>query len=582
MGHERLYLIFLILILKSPFIACAQELSYNPIPKERLIYIQEELDRALKGKDSLGIAEAWYLFGKTYAGSGDYKASQLYYLKSLAILERYGNSYKLGRLYLRFSQNELIQGNYPESFRYGEDAKNVFEQIKSERGIESYYGNLSRIYKTIWDEDSLKSPVKFDSLLAIYKKTESLAKKQNNFLQLAETNLFLGNLIAKTDPKLALTHMDRALRLYADKNETGTAYAYLSKVPVYVSLGEYQSALEALNKTDQYYKESKINSYEFQVTFLQNYILYFQEIGNWEKAFEFLQKLNNLEKKKIIADRNGAISRLHLEYETEKKKKLLLVQQREIALKNSNLKIQQRFTWTFATLLVAAISTVVIYFRLYRKNQQTSHWNAELLKEQNHRVKNNLQIVSSLLNMQSKRLTDKMAKKAVEETRLRIESMAILHRRLYDGDKFAKVNLDEFIQELVEGVLKSYGHDHIRPVFDISSVALVADKAVRLGLILNELSTNACKYAFPFTDEPQFKITCFCANNKLELVVRDNGPGLPNSFLDIQDHFPDSKNGTFGLSLIKTQVIQLNGSGRFKKASAWGTGAEFILDFKFT
>lgn len=80
--------------------------------------------------------------------------------------------------------------------------------------------------------------------------------------------------------------------------------------------------------------------------------------------------------------------------------------------------------------------------------------------------------MSSLLSLQSKRLTDEAAKKAVEESRLRVESMAILHRRLYDGDKFAKVNVDEFIRELVGGVLKAYGYYTIRPQFIIDDIDL--------------------------------------------------------------------------------------------------------------
>jgi len=586
MGHpkKRSFSGFLLMLLLAFVPLKAQELAYPKIPPDRLAFIQGVLKEALSTKDSAKLAEAWYLYGKTFAGIGDYKTAQGYFFKSLRIQERMGESFELGRVYLRMGGIESIQGHFHEALGYTQKAKKVFEHVKSDRGLLSYYQEVTVIYESRWNEDSLANPLRFDSLLHMYKKVESLARRvgaKQGPLALALVNLSLGNLYLKKNPSLSIQYTNTALRQYEDHNETGAILALASQAPAYIHLAQYPRALQALTKASRLYGERNINDMDLQMSINRNYIQYFQAVHDWENAFLFLKKLNIQEKEKIIADRNGALARLALEYDTEKKEKQLRDQRHEITLRDVNLRTQQRFTWTLGALLVTAMVAGVVYFRLYRKNQKTSQWNGELLKEQNHRVKNNLQIISSLLNMQSKRLIDNAAKKAIEETRLRVESMAILHRKLYDGEKFGEINLIDFIPQIVEGVLKSYGYDHVRPEFRIADVTLAADKAVRLGLIVNELSTNACKYAFPFTNSPHLSVMCNTSKGKLELILSDNGPGIQTSVSEHSTKTTKVKKNTLGLSLIQAQVAQLNGIGEFSPGNSVDTtGAKFNLEFK--
>lgn len=571
-----------IVLLLHSILTLAQQ-PYSPqITPDRRAYIDSILNDAQVKNDPRKLAEAWYLYGKTYAGVGNFKDSRVYFLKSLEIQERLGDSFELGRLYLRLSDTELTLGHTKQTARYAGLAKNVFSRIHSEKGLLSYYAMLAIIRNKRWEQDSIKNPAMFDSLMVISRMVHAIAKKQKDTLQIAGSGLRIGNLLVEKDPAAAIEHIKMALHLYSSKNQTGTANALISLVPAYINIGKYNEAFDALNAADDFHKKENINDLNLQIDILKNYVLYFTTTGNWKQAFQYVKKLNELQKMSIIADRNGAISRLSLEFENEKKEKLLLAQRKELALRNEHLKTQQYFTAALMALLVSAIGAGIVFFRLYRKNQQTSHWNAELLQEQNHRVKNNLQIVSSLLNMQAKRMSEESARKAFNETRLRIESMSILHRRLYDGDKFAAVNLDEFIQEVVEGVLKSYGFNHIRPDYDITPYQMAADKAVRLGLIINELSTNSCKYAFPYSGKPAFAVQCKWQQNKLRLIVRDNGPGLPSAYLNNGTRSPERKTSSFGIALIQTQVLQLNGASQYSNLSdaTANQGTQFTLEFK--
>jgi two-component sensor histidine kinase len=547
----------------------AQESAYLKAQPERLQYAREVEQEARVKKDPLLLAEAWYLYGKTYAFVGNYHISQKYFLRSLSILEPRGDSFKLGRLYIRLSEIEAKQAHQREALFYAKLSLDLFHRIRSDKGLIRSYVVLGQIY----DRNQDGKRTNYGRSLFYYKKVESLAFKLKDTLAMAEAAIQLGTLFAKNNDPQAIPYLNRALYLCKQiKKNLNTANALTQLVPAYINARQFELAYRTLIEAENFYAAKQLTEFDIRVAMERNYVLYFQALKQWNQAFLHLKKLNTLERSQLIADRNGAISRLSIEYETAKKEALLKAQKQEIELRNKALQNQQRFTMAIAALFIMAVIASIIFYKLSRKNQLTSHRNEELLKEQNHRVKNNLQVVSSLLNLQSKQLSDQAAKKAVEESRLRIESMALLHRKLYDGDKLAQVDLEEFICELVQGVLKSYGYDHIQPEFEINAGYLTADKAVPLGLVINELTTNACKYAFPDTVLPRLAIRCHRHKNKIELSVEDNGPGFDHSeigrlVLVQDDRLLDTRKASFGMSLIQSQIVQLNGTSRFTSGS---------------
>jgi two-component sensor histidine kinase len=572
-------LFWLLLFAATPL--AAQNLEYPKIAPDRLAFIRGMQKEAVAKKDSHMLAEVWYLYGKSYAGVGVYKVAQQYFIKSLQIQERYGDSYELGRIYLRMADMEVSQNHFAEALENVTQAKKIFLRVNSQKGIMSVYAVISRIQRLQWQQDPTRDVEKLDSLRRLYKDILFMASKQKDSLMMAEINLYLGIVETENNPQNAITLINRAYQYYSVRNKSGTATALVSVAPAYLKTGQFALALNAVTKANTFYNENKLNDLDLQMVILKNYVLYFQTIRDWENAFEYQKRFHQAENNKLKVDRNGALARLNIEFNTQQQQKMLEAQQKEITLRNTNLKTQQNLTWALSALLITAIVAGVVYFRLYRKNQMTSQWNAELLQEQNHRVKNNLQIITSLLNMQAKRLSDVAARNAVKETRLRVESMAILHRKLYDGEKFAEVELDGLVREVVFGVLKSYGFEDIKPSFKLNTVALRAEKAIRVGLILNELSTNACKYAFPYTEHPQFLITSEFLNDNLAITIQDNGPGIPILEKESKPLLSHSKKGTLGMSLIETLVTQLDGKSEFRAANRpENTGTQFWLEFK--
>lgn len=551
----------------------AQQPKFLPLQPHKVQWANAVIKNALKTKDTLQLAEGYYLYGKIYEAAGDFLTAKRYFIKSLRIQEKRGDSEELVRLYARLVTLGYTFYNYADALRYAQLSLAVAQRIGSEKALLRAYSQMRGIHETDWSHipgqtnKSLPKP-NYDSVLYYLKKLEPLARKSPDPIELAVVNQYLGaELRRRNDPK-AIVYIEEKLQIFVKQKKTADQVnALLDLANTYIQFGHPERAKELLVKANQLRQTLPSNEQGSLTAFESTYTNYYQAKGDWKRAFEHQQKAFDLEKNRYLADREGAVSRLSVEYETEKKELQLKSQQKELALTAENLKDEHRFLVTTLVLLLLAVGASVAFYRLYRQNQRISRRNAELVQEQNHRVKNNLQVVSSLLSLQSNRLTDDAAKQAVEESQSRIETMAILHRKLYDGEHLVGVNPSEFLQELVEHVLHTFGYSDLQPDYEIEAQEVGADYALRLGLIVNELVTNACKYAFPDNDAPALRIACAQKGNELELTVADNGHGF--------SHSPKSMK-TFGMRLIQIQVEQLYGTYEFKSEK----GTTFWMKFK--
>ncbi|HXD91973.1 MAG TPA: histidine kinase dimerization/phosphoacceptor domain -containing protein, partial [Bacteroidia bacterium] len=194
-----------------------------------------------------------------------------------------------------------------------------------------------------------------------------------------------------------------------------------------------------------------------------------------------------------------------------------------------------------------------------------------LLKEVHHRVKNNLQVISSILNLQTSYVKDKETANILRECQNRIKTMAFIHESLYQTKDFSQINFSEYITNLVKNLFYSYdaNQQKIKANFDVDTIFLNLDTSIPCGLIVNELVSNAFKYAF--ADGSQGFITVKLkdiGNNKIKMLVADNGKGIPASI--------DFKNTeSLGLQLVNILTEQINGTITLDKTN--GTSFEIIF-----
>jgi two-component sensor histidine kinase/CheY-like chemotaxis protein len=156
-----------------------------------------------------------------------------------------------------------------------------------------------------------------------------------------------------------------------------------------------------------------------------------------------------------------------------------------------------------------------------------------LLKEIHHRVKNNLQIISSLLKLQSRNVTDKQTSDLFMESQNRIRSMALIHEKLYQSSDLTNIDFKGYVSDLVTNLFQSYGANTGKVALkkEIDDISLGIELAIPCGLIINELVSNAMKYAFPNGKKGEIKVSLHLfEENDIQLTVSDNGIGIPKDF----------------------------------------------------
>ncbi len=177
-----------------------------------------------------------------------------------------------------------------------------------------------------------------------------------------------------------------------------------------------------------------------------------------------------------------------------------------------------------------------------------------LLKEIHHRVKNNLIVISSLLSLQSRYITDPDALDIFKESQNRAKSMALIHERLYQSSDLKKIDFGDYIRTLATDLFRTYIIDPnlIKLTINVENIKIDINTAIPLGLIVNELVSNSMKYAFPNDSKGEIIVDFNSDNKFLNLIVKDNGIGLPKDF--------DYKNtNSLGLELVKSLTNQIDG-----------------------
>jgi two-component sensor histidine kinase len=191
-----------------------------------------------------------------------------------------------------------------------------------------------------------------------------------------------------------------------------------------------------------------------------------------------------------------------------------------------------------------------------------------LIKEIHHRVKNNLQIISSLISLQASYTTEPEAQEMFQESKNRIRSMALIHEKLYISDDLAKIEFSEYLQSLVNMLVQFFKKKLTFVELDVNcdKIYFDIDTAISLGLIINELLSNCFKHAFKEGESGRVSIDLQSVGNGYQLSVADNGIGFPEN-IDFRE------TDSLGLQIVQTLTIQLKGALELDRS----TGTKFNI-----
>ena len=311
---------------------------------------------------------------------------------------------------------------------------------------------------------------------------------------------------------------------------------YTAMAKKHFQAGELNKTLEYLQKTER--ARNRVapfrnwKTYAFYANIYRNMKDKNKENFYLEKG-ETLARLQNVTR--ILSDIEGG----YLMGEKDEKINELILQNKIIQMEVNGSKKQKRYFVAGLSLsaIILSLLAILLYQRiknnktLKEKNLVISRNLEEkemLIKEIHHRVKNNLQLISSLLSLQSRTITDNVAASALEEGQNRVLAMALIHQNLYKDNISSGMEVKEYVTQLTEKLLNTYQihHDKIKLVLDIDNIALDVSTLVPLGLIINELITNAIKYAFKEGKFGELKVSFKQLDTHLLLSVIDNGEGI--------------------------------------------------------
>jgi len=296
----------------------------------------------------------------------------------------------------------------------------------------------------------------------------------------------------------------------------------------------------------------------------------YEYLGDYKMALQYQKKARKMRDSTASVQSDVEMSTLRTQYETEKKEATIILQGDQLA--------QQRLVQWLGLGVVILLAGFLIFLYLSfrartKSNQLLAAKNAEnelLLKEIHHRVKNNLEVVSSLLALQSAQIDDQGIKDAMQEGQNRVQSIGIVHQKLYQGSNLGAIEMKDYFINLSESILDSFGaEDRVSIECAMDQLDVDIDTAVPLGLIVNELLTNTLKYAFP--DGRKGKVQIRLNMNLagvLHLEVSDNGVGKSGV----------TKGTGFGGQLVSLLTRQLSGSMREEVKN--GTTIYFDFDLK--
>ncbi|PHI18428.1 hypothetical protein CEQ90_17915 [Lewinellaceae bacterium SD302] len=340
--------------------------------------------------------------------------------------------------------------------------------------------------------------------------------------------------------------------------------------------GQYEAALPLAKEVLDTMLAHKLyaNADQHYETIIELYEL----TGRYQEGFQQLQRYLDYREDIFATDKRMLVSQLNEQYRTAEKEKLIEAQQSELAQVNQRYLLLGGAALLFGGLLILLIHQSN---KVKRSNAALSSLSAEisaqndrlniLLGELHHRVKNNLQLISSLLRLQARKTSDQSVKSALSVGQRRVEAMSIIHQRLYQQENLTVVDLQSVFSELVQRTDFAYrpGLTPIQANIQLDVRHLDATHAVPLTLIVNELVTNSFKYAFGELSTPGITMSLSCLpSGKLCFGYSDNGPGF---------QVGSQPTAGFGTQLIHSLSGQLGGSNEFKSDEQ---GAHFELIFR--
>ncbi len=529
----------------------------------------EQLDLALKiyqdihFKDLQGV---YNIMSGVYSQMGNYELAIKYGLLAVKTAESLGDeSLQLSSIYNKLGISYLYLGQYQRALESWQKAATIAEKYQDADYLRIIYDNIVNAYSGL-----KKFKLALNQLVYIEKNYPPNDYHTRLMLQYRYTMLYLD--LKQYDK--AKPHFAKLLELNKDTSKDIMNQMYINHAAIryYIETKQSDKAYSFLIDQDKISR-----SVSNKKMLYENYLTWFKAdsaIGNLSEAIKHYKLYKVYSDSVMNAQKAKQISNLQIQFDTEQKDKNILFLTQKNELQNATIRNDRIIkTISISGTIVLILLLLLGYnrYQLKQKNnlqleQKQKEINQQndllkrllnekewLIREIHHRVKNNLQIVISLLNTQSAHLQNLDALEAIQNSQHRMHAISLIHQKLYQTENLATIDMEWYIWELVSYTKESFMLDK-KLSFDLVTEPITLDvgQAVPIGLILNEAISNAVKYAFP-TKEGQIKIILKAVSEKCcKLSISDNGVGLPEGF-DI------TESDSLGMSLMRGLSEQIEG-----------------------
>ncbi|MCB0478438.1 MAG: tetratricopeptide repeat protein [Crocinitomicaceae bacterium] len=584
-------------------------------------YSNIQIQLAEKLKDSENLILGYSALGSIYFRKGKISDALYYYNKAKEIAEKTNNSERLFAISVNLASLNIVQGKNFEALRnYFIARSNLYKirELKTKQNslkLKSYEGQLNlNIGIAYFNMNDYKNASRFYSeamtIAMQLKDTSTIAKAYTNLAEIelleqnynvAEDFLYRGkrlkeaikdsislkvNYLLIGQLYLELGRFDKALENFKVVEALLKNYPDISIEKVYyINLGTYylrqnrvNKAIVLLNKSKQLNVEEYSLKNEIEINQLLSEANFL--VKNYEKANLYREIYEGIRDSIYNSETSLEIARLEMFYNAQYDRlrdSLNVEEQNNQKIREIRFQEVKNFyliLWlVFLAIAFGAIVYVLGIVRKRNKELKKSIKEKEaLMKEVHHRVKNNFQIISSLMNIQANKLKSDKLLSPMQNMQNRILAMSLVHEKLYISDFSEAVQVNEYFKDLAESIKKSLLSK--KSAIDVNiegdDFLISLEKAIPLGLIVNELITNSIKYGAKEGVEVSVQMHIRKEKNQVFLTLKDNGKGFP------EDFDPESYTESIGLELVNVLIEQLDGTIEFKN----NNGAQ--IDIKFS
>lgn len=556
---------------------------------------RQALDLNTKLKDDTLAAQNRNNIGMVFYQTGVPDSALIYYERAYLVFRQHNLAVKAATTGLNLSMIYYDKGAYKKALELALSAAPALETSNTFRALGSCFNTIALIYARLGDKNRS---------LEFHRKALAARRKVDNRKAVAQSYNNIANLFKDSkDYDSAMAYYDRALKLKTDLRDRSGSASTLN------NMGDVMLALDRLAEAEDYFLESldikKQDGNRVGEVYTQNnlarlalirkdYPLAAQYLDMTERgaqdlglldelrtsyelrvrllketrkpaaAFQYTERLMAVKDSLLTREKAEALAEIQTAYEIGERDRQIELLEKETALNHSAIQLRNAWVKGLSLVAILAMAIIVLVYWQYLREQHNKKRIQTLLQELHHRVKNNLQILSSVLSLHAQELTDEQALQAVRSSESRVNAMALIHRKLYPRDQARSINIKEYITELITYLVHTYGYygKEIRLNLMLEPVQVDIDKAIPLGLIINELISNAFKHAYVDHPAPELQVELRReGKSDLCIDISDNGNGIRPP--------EETRGDSFGLRLVNMLMSELK--GKYETSTQQGT-----------